>query len=117
MFLSILNIHCVWAWYQYNIHNTCLHTKLLEIAYKFCYCSNKNREENPKLKKKTSKLKKRTSKLKEITQNSRKNSKLKEKTQNSRKKLNSREKLNFSAYSYVCQGEKIAKLKACLSLH
>jgi len=46
-----------------------------------------------------------------INVNSRiKPSKLKEKTQNSR------EKLNFSAYSYVGQGEKMAKLKACISI-
>ena len=47
------------------------------------------------------------SELKKKLKTQGKNSKLKEKTQNSR------EKLNFSAYSYVGQGEKMAKLKAC----
>ena len=90
LFLPILNIRCV-SWFGFNLHNTSLRTKLIKIAYKFCYCSNKSKEQNLK--------------LNEKTQNSRKKcSKLKEKTQNSRGKL------NFSAYSYVGQGEKMAKL-------
>ena len=37
------NICCVWAWYQYHHTNTSLLTKLLSIAYKFSYVSNKNK--------------------------------------------------------------------------
>ena len=49
-----------------------------------------------------------------INVNSRiKPSELKKKLKTQGKTQNLREKLNFSAYSYVGQGEKMAKLKAC----
>ena len=60
------------SWLGINIHNTCLHTKLIKIAFKFCYCSNKDREAKAQIQGKNSKFKKKPSKLKEITQNSRK---------------------------------------------
>ena len=82
------------SWLGINIHNTYLHTKLIKIAFKSCYCSNKDREAKAQTRGKNSKFKKKTSKLKEITQNSRK-------------------KLNFSAFSESCDVKKVAKKKAC----
>ena len=77
------------SWLGINIHNTCLHTKIIKIAFKFCYCSNKDRES--------------TTQIQGKTQNSRKN-------QNSRKKLRTQGKnLNFSAFSESCDVKKMAK--------
>ena len=59
--------------FGFNFHNTYLRTKLIKIAYKFCYCSNKSKEQNLKLneklkKKKTLKTQGKNSKLKGKTQ-------------------------------------------------
>ena len=54
-----------------SITHVCI-LKLIKIAFKFCYCSNKDREAKAQIQGKNSKFKKKPSKLKEITQNSRK---------------------------------------------
>ena len=48
------------SWLGININNTSLLTKLINIASKFCYCSNKNKEAKPQTQGKTSKLKEKT---------------------------------------------------------
>ena len=84
------------SWLGINIHNTYLHTKLIKIAFKSCYCSMRQRSKSPKFKEKL--------KIQEKTLKTQwNNSKLKEKTQNSRKKL------NFSAFSESCDVKKVAK--------
>ena len=65
----------VLSWLDINIHNTCLLTKSIKIAFKFCYCSNKDWEAKAQTQRKNSKFKKKTLKTKG------KNSKLKKKTQ------------------------------------
>ena len=78
------------SWLGINIHNISLCTKFINIASKFCYCSNKNNKAKPQTQGTKSKLKKKPSKLKEKTQNSRK-------------------KLKFSAFSESCNVKKMAK--------
>ena len=70
--------------------NTYLHIKLIKIAFKSCYCSNKDREPKAQTQGKNSKLEKTL------------------KTQGN----NSRKKLNFSAFSESCAVKKASKKKS-----